>query len=62
MPSFTRDPAYFRIDNDAAFKGWTVSTLGVGGWFGALLNGYLCDFLSRRWAMAFNSVVCLAGT
>lgn len=62
MPSFTSDPSFIKIASDSAFKGWTVSTLGVGGWFGALLNGYLCDVLSRRWAMAFGAVICLAGT
>jgi predicted MFS family arabinose efflux permease len=42
--------------------GWTVSTLGLGGWFGALVNGYLCDRFSRRWTLFVAGLVCLLGT
>lgn len=62
MPSFTNDPAFARIANDASFKGWSVSTLGAGGWFGALLNGYMCDVLSRRWSLFVGGAICLLGT
>jgi hypothetical protein len=62
MPSFTSDSRFSRIDTDSSYKGWTVSTLGLGGWFGSLLNGYLCDLLSRRWTLFFGGIMCLLGT
>lgn len=38
------------------------STLGLGGWFGALINGYFCDLFSRRWTLTIGAIICLAGT
>ena len=61
MPSFTDDPRFSRIANDASYKGWTVSTLPLGGWLGALINGYLLGKAGRRWAICGASAVCLLG-
>ncbi|THV05516.1 hexose transport-related protein [Dendrothele bispora CBS 962.96] len=62
MPSFTNDPKFSRIAHDASYKGWSVSTLGIGGWAGALSNGYLCDVISRRWTLLLGSLICCLGT
>ncbi|KAF9266137.1 general substrate transporter [Marasmius fiardii PR-910] len=62
MPAFTGDPRFARIANDASYKGWSVSTLGLGGWFGALINGYLCDMISRRWTLFVGALICCLGT
>ncbi|KAJ7348946.1 hexose transport-related protein [Mycena albidolilacea] len=62
MDAFVSDPRFSRIANDSSFKGWSVSTLGLGGWAGALANGYLCDTISRRWTLLVGSIVCLLGT
>ncbi|TFL05164.1 hexose transport-related protein [Pterulicium gracile] len=62
MPSFTNNPHFARIASDASYKGWSVSTLPLGGWVGALANGYCCDRFSRRWAIFSGGVVCLVGT
>ncbi|KAL0568326.1 hypothetical protein V5O48_013660 [Marasmius crinis-equi] len=62
MPAFTSDSRFTRIANDADYKGWSVSTLGAGGWFGALINGYLCDLISRRWTLLVGALICCLGT
>ncbi|CAK5279203.1 unnamed protein product [Mycena citricolor] len=38
MDAFTSNPKFARIAHDSSFKGWSVSTLGLGGWAGALSN------------------------
>ncbi|KAJ6500694.1 hexose transport-related protein [Mycena sanguinolenta] len=62
MDAFVSNPKFSRIANDSSFKGWSVSTLGLGGWAGALANGYLCDTISRRWTLLVGSIICLLGT
>ncbi|KAJ7272862.1 hexose transport-related protein [Mycena rebaudengoi] len=62
MHAFTSDPRFSRIANDPSFKGWSVSTLGLGGWAGALSNGYICDIISRRWTLFVGAIICLLGT
>ncbi|KAF5371317.1 hypothetical protein D9758_004206 [Tetrapyrgos nigripes] len=62
MPSFTNDPKFARIAHDSSYKGWSVSTLGAGGWAGALSNGYLCDIISRRWTLLLGALICCLGT
>ncbi|KAK7035868.1 hexose transport-related protein [Favolaschia claudopus] len=62
MDAFVNNPKFSRIANDSSFKGWSVSTLGLGGWVGALSNGYLCDILSRRWTLLVGAIICLLGT
>ncbi|KAK1229268.1 hypothetical protein PQX77_007690 [Marasmius sp. AFHP31] len=62
MPAFTGDHRFARIGGDASYKGWSVSTLGIGGWFGALINGYLCDVISRRWTLLTGALICCLGT
>lgn len=39
-----------------------LRTLGLGGWFGALINGYLCDMISRRWTLLVGALICCLGT
>lgn len=36
--------------------------LGLGGWVGALINGYCCDRFSRRWSIFGGAIVCIVGT
>ncbi|KAF7294568.1 Hexose transport-related protein [Mycena indigotica] len=62
MDAFVNDRRFARIANDSSFKGWSVSTLGLGGWAGALSNGYLCDIISRRWTLFVGAMICLLGT
>ncbi|KAJ6620368.1 general substrate transporter [Mycena sp. CBHHK59/15] len=62
MDAFANDPRFSRIANDPSYKGWSVSTLGLGGWAGALSNGYLCDTISRRWTLFVGALICLLGT
>ncbi|KAJ7584029.1 hexose transport-related protein [Mycena floridula] len=62
MSAFTNDPRFSRIAHDSSFKGWSVSILGLGGWAGALSNGYLCDIISRRWTLLLGALICLLGT
>lgn len=61
MPSFKSVPAFDRIVNDSAYKGWTVAVLALGGWFGSLVNGYFCERFSRRWSMFGSGWICLLG-
>jgi MFS family permease len=61
MPSFTNDPHFSKIAQDPSFKGWTVSVLPLGGWLGALINGYVLGKVGRRWAIFAASAVCLLG-
>ncbi|KAJ7771461.1 hexose transport-related protein [Mycena metata] len=62
MDAFVSNPKFSRIANDSSFKGWSVSTLGLGGWAGALSNGYLCDTISRRWTLLVGALICCLGT
>ncbi|KAL1406129.1 hypothetical protein Q8F55_007812 [Vanrija albida] len=61
MPSFKAHGAFDRIIHDSGYKGWTVAILGLGGWVGALINGYCCDRFSRRWSILGGAIVCLVG-
>ncbi|KAJ7221572.1 hexose transport-related protein [Mycena pura] len=61
MDAFVNNPRFSRIASDSSFKGWSVSTLGLGGWVGALSNGYLCDTISRRWTLFVGAMICLLG-
>ncbi|ORX34317.1 hexose transport-related protein [Kockovaella imperatae] len=61
MASFNHVDSFHRITHDPSFKGWTVAVLGLGGWFGSLVNGYCCDRFSRRWSILGGALVCLLG-
>ena len=39
-------------------KGWLVSVLELGAWFGVLCTGYLADKLSRKYSIVFGE--CLS--
>lgn len=35
-------------------KGWLVSVLELGAWFGVLCTGYLADKLSRKYSIVLG--------
>lgn len=35
-------------------KGWLVSILELGAWFGVLVTGYLADKLSRKYTIVLG--------
>ena len=45
-------------------KGWLVSILELGAWFGVLVTGYLADKLSRKYTIvlgkSLHSIIILA--
>lgn len=44
-------------------KGWLVSILELGAWFGVLVTGYLADKLSRKYTIVvgqLRSIIVLA--
>ena len=40
--------------NDTGKKGWLVSILELGAWFGVLVTGYLADKLSRKYTIVLG--------
>ncbi|THH33222.1 hypothetical protein EUX98_g993 [Antrodiella citrinella] len=46
---------------DPSLKGWLVSILELGAWFGVLCTGYLADKLSRKYTILFAVVVFCIG-
>lgn len=61
MAAFYNFPAFSRIIHDNNFQGISVAILGLGGWFGSLINGYCVDRFSRRWCMLGGAFVCMVG-
>ncbi|KAI0714342.1 general substrate transporter [Cerioporus squamosus] len=47
--------------NDSGTKGWLVSILELGAWFGVLCTGYLADRLSRKYTIVLAVVVFCIG-
>ncbi|KDQ59188.1 hypothetical protein JAAARDRAFT_655322 [Jaapia argillacea MUCL 33604] len=47
--------------NDSTTKGWLVSILELGAWFGVLVTGYLADKLSRKYTIVTAVVVFCVG-
>lgn len=43
------------VKNDGK-KGWLVSILELGAWFGVLCTGYLADKLSRKFAILLGKI------
>ena len=43
-------------------KGWLVSILELGAWFGVLCTGYLADKLSRKFAILLGKTSAIAMT
>ena len=41
------------VDNSST-KGWLVSILELGAWFGVLCTGYLADRLSRKYTIVLG--------
>ncbi|PQE20388.1 sugar transporter protein [Rutstroemia sp. NJR-2017a BBW] len=46
----------------ASLQGWLVSALELGAWFGALLNGYVADKISRKYSMMVAVLIFTLGT
>lgn len=46
----------------ASLQGWLVSALELGAWFGALLNGYVSDKISRKYSMMVAVIIFSLGT
>ena len=40
--------------SNAGTKGWLVSILELGAWFGCLCSGYLADRLSRKYTIVLG--------
>ena len=40
--------------NNSSTKGWLVSILELGAWFGVLCTGYLADKLSRKYTIVLG--------
>ncbi|BEI83600.1 hypothetical protein CcaverHIS002_0402040 [Cutaneotrichosporon cavernicola] len=51
-----------RVYMDANIKGWFVSSLLLGAWFGSLLSGPLCDKLGRKRSIMFQVLVFTLGS
>lgn len=48
------------VDNSST-KGWLVSILELGAWFGVLCTGYLADRLSRKYTIVLAVIVFCVG-
>ncbi|KZT55151.1 general substrate transporter [Calocera cornea HHB12733] len=55
LTMYTFDQRMASAVNDPGTKGWLVSILELGAWFGVLNTGYICDRLSRKWTI-FSAV------
>ncbi|KAI9763034.1 MAG: hypothetical protein M4579_000097 [Chaenotheca gracillima] len=53
---------HFPTLTGSTIQGWLVSALELGAWAGALLNGYLCDAISRKYSMMVAVIVFTLGT
>ncbi|KJA19470.1 hypothetical protein HYPSUDRAFT_44224 [Hypholoma sublateritium FD-334 SS-4] len=47
--------------SDTGKKGWLVSILELGAWFGVLVTGYLADKLSRKYTIVLAVVIFCVG-
>ncbi|KAG9658835.1 sugar transporter, partial [Aureobasidium melanogenum] len=54
--------AHFPDLTGSTIQGWLVASLELGAWFGALLNGWLCDKISRKYSMLVAVIVFTLGT
>ncbi|KIK63057.1 hypothetical protein GYMLUDRAFT_163959 [Collybiopsis luxurians FD-317 M1] len=59
MKSF--DQRMASIVDNAGLKGWFVSILELGAWFGVLVTGYFTDKLSRKYTIELAVVVFCIG-
>ena len=51
MTSFTSPKRMGSATSDSGTKGWLVSILELGAWFGSLCAGYLADRFSRKYTI-----------
>ena len=54
--------AHFPSLTSSTIQGWLVASLELGAWAGALLNGYLADAISRKYAMLVAVIIFTLGT
>ncbi|KAK5117509.1 hypothetical protein LTR85_008894 [Meristemomyces frigidus] len=54
--------AHFPTLTGSTIQGWLVAALELGAWGGALLNGYLADAISRKYAMLVAVIIFTVGT
>lgn len=54
--------AHFPTLTGSTIQGWLVSALELGAWFGALLNGWLSDKISRKYSMMVAVLIFTLGT
>lgn len=54
--------AHFPTLTGTTIQGWLVASLELGAWFGALLNGWLADQISRKYSMLVAVLVFTLGT
>ncbi len=47
--------------SNATTKGWLVSILELGAWFGVLCTGYLADKLSRKYTILLGTITLFSG-
>lgn len=46
----------------STIQGWLVAALELGAWAGALINGFLADRISRKYAMMVAVIIFTLGT
>lgn len=51
MTDFNRPERMGSATSHSGQKGWLVSILELGAWFGVLVTGYLADKLSRKYTI-----------
>lgn len=64
MPSFKEHMGEynpFDPDADQSKKGWLTAILELGAWLGALLSGFVAEYLSRKYGIILATVVFIVG-
>ena len=47
--------------SNSGTKGWLVSILELGAWFGSLCTGYLADKFSRKYTIVMAVIIFIIG-
>ncbi|KAJ5134584.1 Major facilitator superfamily domain general substrate transporter [Penicillium atrosanguineum] len=53
---------HFPTFQGSTIQGWLVAALELGAWAGALINGFLADRISRKYAMMVAVIIFTLGT
>ncbi|KIK63035.1 hypothetical protein GYMLUDRAFT_41339 [Collybiopsis luxurians FD-317 M1] len=61
LPMYSFDQRMASVVNNTGLKGWFVSILELGAWFGVLVTGYFADKLSRKYTIELAVVVFCIG-